>query len=146
MKKIIFISLTILFSLGAVALPSGPSDKIIDIFRQDFPNVQQQTIHDYGNYYMVYFKEDQLASCRVFYSTDGVLLGTIKYYDASKLDPFIRCEVKKKYHGKEIKGVTELTFKDVHTYEIVLQNSKGGCKVKYDDGVMTMVEKWFVAS
>lgn len=143
MKKIIFISLAFLFSFGDSALPSVPTDRIMDKFHQDFPAVHQQIIRDCGDYYVIFFKDMEASSCRVFYTSAGAMLGTIKYYDAAKLDAFIRCKVAQKYHGKEIKGITELTSTDYHYYEIILQDNKGGCRIRYDgNGTMTMLQKW----
>ena len=143
MKKISFISLAILFTSGAIALPNSPSDRIMDIFHKDFPAVHQQIIGDCGDYFVIYFKDTDVSSWRVFYDAKGKMIGTIKYYDASKLDPFIRRIINEKYHGKEIKGITEINSNDVHNYEIILQDKKGGCKVKYEGmGIITMVQKW----
>jgi hypothetical protein len=143
MKKICFFALTILFTSGAMALPASPSDRITNIFHKDFPTVHQEIVQDCGDYFVVYFKEEELSSCRVFYTPKGVMIQTIKYYDVSKLDPFIRCLVNQKYKGQEIKGITETSSADVHNYEIILQGKKGGCKIKYEGmGLMTMVQKW----
>jgi len=147
MKKIFFIGLTILFTSGAIALPTSPSDRILDMFHQHFPAVHQQIIKDCGDYFVVYFKENEVSSCRVFYTPKGAMIGTIRYYDGSKLDPFIRCMINEKYKGKEIKGITEVSSNEVHSYEIILQDKKGGCKVKCDgNGRLTMVQKWTTLS
>jgi hypothetical protein len=147
MKKIFFIGLTIFFTSGAIALPTSPSDKIMDMFHQDFPAVHEQIIKDCKDYFVVYFKDTDVSSCRVFYTPKGKMIGTIKYYDASKLDPFIHRIINEKYKGKEIKGITEMSSNDVHSYEIILQDKKGGCKVKYDgSGRLTMVQKWTTLS
>jgi hypothetical protein len=144
MKKITFITLTVIFTLGVFAsTPLDPSDKILNSFHQDFPNIQQQLIYNCGDCYMVCFKENEHSSCKAFYNLNGVLLYTIKYYDASKLDPFIRSTINKRYHGKDISGITEVTSPDTHFYEVILQDSKAWYTVKYDaTGIIFLKSKW----
>ena len=144
MKKMISLCLAVTFTLGVYALP--PSDipgKILESFHRDFPNVQKETIQNSGNSVVVYFNEDDHSSCRVFYDLKGVLKEVIRYYDASKLSPFIRSKVNEKFPGKEISGVTEVTSENTHFYEIELQTAKVWYQIKCDaDGTITTEKKW----
>lgn len=141
MKKMIFMAFTVAISFSAFATnPAEPSDKILNSFRQDFPNVHQQLIRDCGNYYLVCFKEDEFTSCKVFYNLNGDILQTLKYYNASNLDPFIRAKVSKEFSGKDIYCITELTSKDDHYYEIKLQDNTSWYVVKYEMG-RTILDK-----
>ena len=143
MKKLIFLCLFAVFSTGifASSYPDA-SERILKLFHRDFPNVHQQIFHDYGDSYMVYFKEDENSSCRVYYNLDGTMSETIKYYSAEQLDPFIRAKVDEKYHGKIIFGVTEVISNDEHFYEIVLQDNKAWYTIKSDAiGSMSLEKK-----
>lgn len=144
MKKMISLCLAVTFTLGVYALP--PSDipgKILESFHRDFPNVQKETIQNSGNSVVVYFNEDDHSSCRVFYDLKGMLKEVIRYYDASKLSPFIRSKVNEKFPGKEISGITEVTSENTHFYEIELQTTKVWYQIKCDaDGTITTEKKW----
>ncbi len=144
MKKLIFLCLVAVISAGSIFASPSPdaSEKILKLFHHDFPEVQKQTIYDYGDYYIVYFKEDENSSCRVFYNLDGDMLKTVKYYSADKLDPFIRAKVDEKYRGKTIYGITEVESEVEHFYQIILQDSKTWYYIKSDPtGSMTLEEK-----
>lgn len=147
MKKMISLCLAVTFTLGVYAFPpSDVSGKALESFHRDFPNVQKQTVKNCGNSVVVYFKEDDHSSCRVFYDLKGVLEEVIRYYDASKLSPFIRSKVNEKYPGKEISGITEVTSENTHFYEIQVQGTKVWYQIKCDaDGTMTTEKKWHKA-
>lgn len=144
MKKILSFCLAVTFTLGVYAFPpSDVSGKVLESFHRDFPNVQQPTIRTSGNSVMVYFKEDDHSSCRVFYDLNGVLQEVIKYYDASKLSPFIRSKVNEKYAGKEISGVTEIVLANNRYYQLNIQDTKIWYQIKCSaDGTVTTEKKW----
>lgn len=140
----ISLCLAVTFTLGVYAFP--PSDipgKVLKSFHRDFPNVMKQTIQNCGNSVVVYFDEDDHSSCRVFYDLNGVLKEVIRYYDASKLSPFIRSKVNEKFAGKEISGVTEVVSANSRFYQINVQDTKVWYQIKCDaDGTITTEKKW----
>src|SRR5690348_3259724 len=144
MKKMISLCLAVTFTLGIYALP--PTDipgKVLKSFHRDFPNVLKQTIQNSGNSVVFYFDEDDHSSCRVFYDLNGVLKEVIRYYDASKLSPFIRSKVNEKFSGKEISGVTEVVSANSRFYQINVQDTKVWYQIKCDaDGRITREKKW----
>jgi hypothetical protein len=144
MKKMISLCLAVTFTLGIYALP--PTDipgKVLKSFHRDFPNVLKQTIQNSGNSVVFYFDEDDHSSCRVFYDLNGVLKEVIRYYDASKLSPFIRSKVNEKFAGKEISGVTEVVSANSRFYQINVQDTKVWYQIKCDaDGRITREKKW----
>lgn len=144
MKKLIFMCLVaVSFTTGIFASPlPDASEKILKLFHHDFPDVQKQIFHDYGDSYVVYFKKEDNSSCRVYYNLDGTMLKTIKYYSATELDPFIRAKVNAKYKGKTIFGVTEVASNEEHFYQIILQDTKKWYTIKSDaTGSITLVSK-----
>jgi hypothetical protein len=145
MKKMISLCLAVTFTLGVYALPpSDISDKALESFHRDFPNIQKETILNSGNSVVVYFNEDDHSSCRVFYDLNGVLEEVIRYYDASKLSPFIRSKVNEKYAGKEISGVTEVVSANSRFYQINVQDTKVWYQIKCDaDGTIITEKKWY---
>ncbi len=140
----ISLCLAVTFTLGVYALPlSDIPGKILESFHRDFPNVEKETIQNSGNSVIVYFNEDDHSSCRVFYDLNGVLKEVIRYYDASKLSPFIRSKVNAKYPGKEISGVTEVAYANSRFYQINVQDTKVWYQIKCDaKGTITREKKW----
>ena len=144
MKRITSLILALIFTLAAYAsLPPGNSATVLESFHRDFPNIQQQTVHDYGDFFIVYFKDEQNSSCRAFYDSKNALLSVIKYYEVSNLNPFIRSVVNEKYPGKAISGITEVFSENSHFYEINVQDTNVWYQVKcYSDGTMVTEKKW----
>ena len=140
----ISLCLAVTFTLGVYALPlSDIPGKILESFHRDFPNIHKETIQNSGNSVVVYFNEDDHSSCRVFYDLNGVLEEVIRYYDASKLSPFIRSKVNEKFAGKEISGVTEVVSANSRFYQINVQDTKVWYQIKCDaDGTITTEKKW----
>lgn len=128
MKKIISLCLAALFSAGIYAAPPRLPDssvKIQKVFHEDFPEATFFQVYPAGSDYMVYYKETQNASSgRVYYDDKGNILQSFKYYSGEELSPFIRAKISKKYSGKEITNVTEVTNNEEHYYNIILKDSK----------------------
>ncbi len=144
MKKLIFLLLAaISFSTATLASASpDASERILKLFRSEFPKIEKPVFYDYGDSYMVYFKENDSSSGRVYYNLDGEMIKTIKYYSADGLDPFIKAKVNRKYKGKKIFGVTEITTNTDHSYRIVLEDDKKWYTVDADDtGSMSLEQK-----
>lgn len=139
----ISLCLAVIFTLGVYALPPADiSGKVLKSFHRDFPNVHKQEIKNCGNSVIVYFEDDR-SSCRVFYDLNGELKEMIRYYDASKLSPFIRSKVNEKFAGKEISGVTEVVSDNSRFYQINVQDTKVWYQIRCDaDGTITTEKKW----
>jgi hypothetical protein len=58
------------------------------------------------------------------YDTDGNIRFSIRNYSEDLLPPFINARVHKKYPGKTIWGVTELSSEDGLIYKVFLQDDK----------------------
>jgi hypothetical protein len=118
MKKIISLCLAAFISTGIFAAPPhlpDSSGKIKKVFHHDFPEVSNFKIYTSGNEYLVYFNdEENQSSGRVYYDADGNILQTYQYYSGEQLPPFIRAKIDKKYNGKSIFSVTEVTNSDQH--------------------------------
>ncbi|HET7118741.1 MAG TPA: hypothetical protein VFI29_19785 [Hanamia sp.] len=147
MKKIIFLCLAALFSTGVFASPlpdPGTSAKILKIFHHDFPEVSSPKIYTVGDYYMIYFKnEENNSSCRIYYDADGKVLQTIKYYSCAELAPFIRAKINSGFKGKDISSVSEVTNGAEHYYQIILKDSKTMFVVDYDvNGSLQKVKRY----
>lgn len=147
MKQIISLCLVVFFSTGIFATPSLVSDsslKIQKVFQHDFPEVTFFKVYPLGDNYMVYYKETQNESSgRVYYDAEGNILQTFKYYSGQELAPFIRAKIVKKYSGKNISNVTEVTNNEEHYYQIILKDSTQMFIINYDtEGNLHLKDKY----
>ncbi|MES1215273.1 MAG: hypothetical protein ABUT20_07145, partial [Bacteroidota bacterium] len=69
---------------------------------------------------------------KVLYDDNGDLLQTMRYYTERNLPPNILVRVKKKYAGKEIFSVSEISSENDISYHITLKDDKNWYIVKSD--------------
>ena len=130
MKKIIILCVATFCATGIFATPSTPitpdaSAKILKIFHTSFPEVNNQSIYNLGDMYMVYFNNEETnSSCRIYYGPGGKVLETVRYYTGEQLSPFIRAKIDSKFKGKNIFMVTDVTNDHEHYYQVILQDAK----------------------
>ena len=120
MKKII-VCIAMLFSFSAYAGPIN--QKVVNKFKEFFPTAQSVKWQDGGTYYGVSFVEKGMLH-RVYYDLNGDVFRTIRYYDGTKLCPFIAMKLKEEFGNKSIKGVTEVQEESGLTYQVILQDQK----------------------
>ncbi len=149
MKKLILTCFAAILSAGIFASPSHPasvdeSAKILKIFHQNFPEVSNHSIYHAGDFYIVHFSnEEKQSSCRIYYDKDGNVVQSISYYTAEDLSPFMRSKIAKKYKGKDIEGVTEVTNASQHYYQVIVQDASTMLIVHaYDNGLMHTEKKF----
>jgi hypothetical protein len=120
--KTIIISVVMLFAASSYA---GPAihETVVKKFNENFPEAQSVKWYSGTDYYEVSFINKDVPE-RVYYDLDGKVIRTIRYYDETKLNPFISQKIKEKYRNKSIKSVTELQEDSGILYQIVLQDDK----------------------
>ena len=123
MKKLII--LTCLFATLSVAASNPPevTEKVLKAFNETFMKATDVVWHETQNYYEASFKQSEIIS-RAIYDADGNLLRTTRYYSQENLPINILTRVQKKYTGKSVYGVTELSTEDEVSYHITLQDEK----------------------
>ena len=123
MKKLII--LACLFATLSVAASNPPevTEKVLKAFNETFMKATDVVWHETQNYYEASFKQSEVIS-RAIYDAGGNLLRTTRYYSQENLPINILTRVKKKYAGKSVFGVTELSTEDVVSYHITLQDEK----------------------
>jgi hypothetical protein len=77
--------------------------------------------HETQNFYEASFKQSEIIS-RAIYDAQGNLLRTTRYYSQENLPIHILTKIQKRYTGKSIYGVTELSSGDGVSYYITLQD------------------------
>jgi hypothetical protein len=123
--KIISVALFLSIILGAKAFAGDPvkvPEKVTTAFQNSFPEIQNEKWNEGNGFYEVSFFESKKSWCRIFYSSDGVVLETFRYYKEEGLPLFIRTKLGKDYAGKDVLGVTEVHFQDQTKYYIMLQD------------------------
>ena len=121
MKKLIIF--TCLFAALNVTASTPPevSEKVLKAFSETFMNTTDIVWHEVRNFYEASFKQSEIIS-RAIYDAQGNLLRTTRYYSQENLPIHILTKIQKRYTGKSIYGVTELSSGDGVSYYITLQD------------------------
>ena len=147
-KKMFFMGLCLLvFSAGAFAAREyNISDKMLQTFKQTFPDAQQVVWSEQGDKYTVNFRQGDILT-KVEYDKDGNFLNSLRYYSEKNLPVTILCRLQKKYSDKKIFGVTEMATESSVEYYIKLEDDTTWTTVRANiDGSMQVVEKYKKAS
>lgn len=132
MKKILLVAVVLTsFVTLATTTPTDISEKIRKAFSETFADAKDVTWHEYEKYIQANFKLDDVQ-VKAQFNEEGVLIKTFRYYGEKQLLPNIVAKLKKKYAGKEIAGVTELTSDDEVSFVINLRDDKNYYIVKSD--------------
>jgi len=131
MKKIIYLAVMLISLSATAATPTEISEKVLKAFKETFSFAENVTWEEVDNTSQASFKQSEIV-VKATYDNEGNLLKTIRYYAQENLPPNILAKLKKKYAGKEIFGVTELTSEQEIIYSISLKDDKNWYTVKSD--------------
>ena len=138
-----------LLSLSAGVFANGNfaiSDKLLQAFKQTFPDAQQVKWAEQEDKYMVNFKQGDVLT-KIEYDKEGNFLSSLRYYSEKNLPVSILCRLQKKYGDKKIFGVTEMTTDSAVEYYIKLEDETTWITVRSNaDGNMQVIEKYKKAS
>lgn len=143
-RKLLFASLCLLtLSAGAFANDDFTiNEKLLQTFKQTFPNAEQVKWLEQADKYTVNFKENGILT-KIDYDKDGNFLSSLRYYTEKNLPVNIICKLQKKYADKKIFGVTEMTTDAAVEYYIKLEDATSWTTVKSNvDGNLQVVEKY----
>ena len=132
MKKLIIF--TCLFAaLSATAFnPPEVSEKVLKAFNETFMKATEVVWHEVQNLYEASFKQSEVIS-RAIYDQDGNLLRTTRYYSQENLPINILTKLQKRFAGKSVYGITELSTDDEVSYHITMQDEKNWYIIKADN-------------
>ena len=130
MKKM-FLAIAVFASSLAFANPTVDA-KIEKTFKESFPKAEKVTWYENDSYYEVLFTNNQVT-CRMWYDHDGNVTKTERYYKEEGLSPYLLAKLNKKFAGKKVFGVTEVSSESGVTYNIILEDDKKWYQVSADD-------------
>jgi hypothetical protein len=131
MKKFLLLLCTAAISTLAIA-KDDPTEKIIQRFTQTFQDAHNVTWDEVADkMFEVKFTHRNIAS-RAVYDQKGNIVRLIRYYEKDQLPVLISSKLDRKYEGKKVFGVTEVTVNDEIIYQIVLEDAKNWTYLRSD--------------
>ena len=130
MKKIILIAATVFFCASA-SFAADPTQKVLDAFNKTFQQVKDVSWQDVDNKFEANFSQNNITF-RIMYDGDGNVVKSIRYYYGQTLPIFIQAKLAKKYDGKKVFGVTEVSTDSELTYYIILEDDKTWTHIQSD--------------
>ena len=132
MKKLIYLAVMLIgLSATAATPPDEVNEKVLKAFKATFAAAEEVTWKELDNSVQANFKMNQII-VRAMYDNEGNLLETVRYYGEDNLPPNIIAKLKKRYAGKIVFGVTEVTSDSEVAYHITLKDEKYWYTVKSD--------------
>jgi hypothetical protein len=122
MKKM-FLAIAVFASAVAFAADPAVDEKIEKHFKESFPKAEKITWYEADTHYEVLFTNN-LVTCRMWYDRDGNVTKTERYYKEDGVSPFLLAKLNKRFEGKKVFGVTEVSTETGITYHIILEDEK----------------------
>jgi hypothetical protein len=142
MKKIMYLALLLTGLSATAATPPEISEKVLKAFHQTFTGAEDVTWNETETNCQASFKISEVQ-VRALYDNEGNLLETVRYYGEKNLPLNVLTKLKRRYAGKEVFGVTEISSENDIAYHIVLKDDKNWYKVKADPyGNLQQTEKF----
>ncbi|SDE11841.1 hypothetical protein [Niabella drilacis] len=134
--------LTAALSLGlnamtAVAANPNVNEKALKTFNAIFTNAQNVQWNTTADYNEASFRSGSIST-RAVIDNNGALIRTIRYYKENQLPSNILYKIKKKYDGKEIYGITEVTNGEGTSYNIIVRDDRHIYNVAADNNGSVM--------
>ena len=131
MKKFFYLAVLLTGLSATAATPPEISEKVLKAFNETFAAAEDVTWKELDNSCQANFKMNEIQ-VRAMYDNEGNLLETVRYYGETHLPPNIIARLKKKYAGREVFGVTEVTSESEVTFHITLKDEKHWYTIKSD--------------
>lgn len=142
MKKIIYLAVLLISISATAAAPPEVSEKVLKAFKETFTNAENVIWDEQEDRCQASFIQSEIQ-IRAVYDDDGNLLKTTRSYYEKNLAPNVLAKLKRKYAGKEIFGITEVSTETEITYYVTLRDAKYFYKVEANAyGNSQQVEKF----
>jgi acyl-CoA synthetase (AMP-forming)/AMP-acid ligase II len=132
MKKLIIFTCLFAALSATASNPPEVSEKVLKAFNETFMKATEVVWHEVQNLYEASFKQSEVIS-RAIYDQDGNLLRTTRYYSQENLPINILTKLQKRFAGKSVYGITELSTDDEVSYHITMQDEKNWYIIKADN-------------
>ena len=142
MKKLIIFTCLFAALSATASNPPEVSEKVLKAFSETFMKATDIVWHEVKNLYEASFKQSEIIT-RAIYGQDGNLLRTTRYYSQENLPINILTKLQKRYAGKSVYGVTELSTEDQVSYHITMQDEKNWYIIKADNWGSLELEQKF---
>lgn len=142
MKKLIIFTCLFAALSATASNPPEVSEKVLKAFSETFMKATDIVWHEVKNLYEASFKQSEIIS-RAIFDKNGNLLRTTRYYSQENLPINILTKLQKRFAGKSVYGVTELSTEDQVSYHITMQDEKNWYIIKADNwGSLELEQKY----
>jgi len=143
MKKLFVLFYSLMIGVSSFAYSGiNVNEKLLQTFKERFPNAEQVSWTELPATYVVNFVEAGVRT-NIIYDKDGVFVRSTRYYQEQSLPYYLLNTIKKKYNGKKIFSVTEISTPDGIEYYVKLEDAKVWLTILLDnDGILGVVEKY----
>jgi predicted RNA-binding protein YlqC (UPF0109 family) len=131
MKKFLIAVMLVISGLGSMAAGKSINEKLVQKFRESYPNAVQVDWREYSETYAVYFKIDSVRS-NIIFSKNGSFIKAFRYYGEDYLPYYLAAAIHGKYPKMKIHDVTEVSTPDSIEYYIKLEDAKTWMTIKLD--------------
>ncbi len=122
------------------------NEQLLRSFNEQFPKAEQVNWEESRDGYTVNFVEDGVRS-HIVYDKEGAFVSSVRYYRERTLPYYLLNILKKRYTGKTIFSVTEISTVSNIEYDVKLEDTRTWLTVRVDsEGNLDVVEKYRKAS
>ena len=142
MKKILIAAILVISGLGSMAAGKSINEKLLQIFRETYPNAVKVSWLEYPETYLVYFEEEGVKA-NIIFNQDGTFIRATRYYTEEYLPYYLAAAIRGKFPKMKIYGVTEVSTPDNIEYYVKLEDDKNWVTIKLDSAAnITRLEKF----
>jgi hypothetical protein len=142
MKKILMAVILVASGFGSMAAGKSINEKLVQTFRESYPNAVNIVWKEYPENYAVYFKVDSVRS-NIIFSKNGTFVKAYRYYGEDYLPYYLASAIHWKYPKMKIHDVTEVSTPDYIEYYIKLEDATTWITIKLDsEANITRLEKF----
>ena len=147
MKRVFALIYSVVIGFSSMAFPNkNVNEKLLQTFKESFPNAEQVSWKELTETYVVNFVEDGIRNA-IIYEKNGTFISSTRYYQERNLPYYLLVNIKKRYPEKKILGVTEFSTTTDISYYLQLEDKTVVTTIKMDsEGNLVMVEKLKKAS
>ena len=142
MKQIFFTAVLVLAGFAAMAVDKNTDGKLVEAFKETYPNAVQVSWLAYPESYIVYFEENGVKA-NIIFSQDGTFIRATRYYTKEYLPFYLVTAIREKFPERKIYSVTEVSTPGNIDYYVKLEDAKTWMTIQVDpEGNIKRLEKF----